>query len=82
MVDWETLIQELNNIGTQVYTSLDTPGNLNLICANIVYDNINETKEYVDNLVNNAFVGQFKLTSTLELNQYKAAVSEYTGPAF
>ena len=82
MVDWETLIQELNNIGTQVYASLDTPGDLNLICANIVYDNINETKEYVDNLVNNAFVGQFKLTSTLELNQYKAAVSEYTGPAF
>ena len=82
MVDWDTLIEELNNIGTEVYANLSTPGDLNLLYARLVWDDITETKEFVDNIVNNAFEGQFSLISTLENNQYKAAVSEYSGPAF
>jgi hypothetical protein len=82
MVDWDTLIEELNNIGTEVYGNLSTPGDLNLLYARLVWDDVTETKEFVDNIVNNAFEGQFNLISTLENNQYKAAVSEYSGPAF
>ena len=82
MVDWDTLIEELNNIGTEIYANLSTPGNLDLLYARLVWDDITETKETVDNIVNSAFTGQFYLTSTLENNQYKAAISEYSGPAF
>jgi hypothetical protein len=82
MVDWDTLIEELNSIGTEVYANLSTPGNLNLLYARLVWDDVTETKETVDNIVNSAFEGQFYLISTLENNQYKAAMSEYSGPAF
>jgi len=82
MVDWDTLIEELNNIGTEIYANLSTPGNLDLLYARLVWDDITETKETVDNIVNSAFTGQFYLTSTLENNQYKAVVSEYSGPVF
>ena len=81
MVDWDTLIEELNNIGTEAYANLSTPTNSDMLYATLVWDNITETKETVDNIVNSAFEGQFWLKSTLENNQYKAAVSEYSGPA-
>ena len=50
MVDWDTLIEELNNIGTEVYANLSTPGNLDLLYARLVWDDITETKETVDNI--------------------------------
>ena len=75
MIDWNGLILELNNLGSQVHVKHGTTEG-GLYYGNIVYINITVNKDSVDNIIKSYFDGSYILKSNLMGGHYKSSISE------
>lgn len=68
MIDFTTLLQTLDTKGTKVFAELKHSDAV----ASIVYANVSELKENIDNIISQYLPG-YQLVSTLEGQLYKCS---------
>lgn len=74
MIDYTKIVSELDLLGAQVAGGIQITDGLEW--SGLTYINIQEEKEYIDNIIRNNCTGDIFLTSELVDNKYKAMINQ------
>ena len=74
MIDYTKIVSELDLLGTQVSGGIEITGGLEW--SGLTYINIQEEKEYIDNIIRSNCTEDIFLNSELVDNKYKAMINQ------
>jgi hypothetical protein len=74
MIDYTKIVSELDLLGTQTAGGIEITDGLEW--SGVTYINIQEEKEYIDNIIRSNCTGDIYLFSELIDNRYKAMINQ------